>query len=176
MDFQPLHTARLDLVRTDPAHAEALFLIYGDSETVRFYPKAPCPSVEACREVVAQMLDAQRQGQGFRWSIRLRRTGQIVGSLGFHAWDRRQRRASFSYELIPAARGRGYAAEAARAVLAFGFERMGLRDVLAEIHAANAPSIRLAEALGFVRDGAMVRVWQGEALEFGLFILPAPPP
>jgi len=47
--------------------------------------------------------------------------------------------------------GRGYATEAARAALAFGFERLGLREIVAFTTVANARSRRVMDKLGMRR-------------------------
>lgn len=174
MTFRPLATARLDLVRVEPEHAAAFFEIYGDPDVVRLYPKEPCASVEACLDVVAAIQAIEARGEGFRWALRRRADAAIVGAVGFHDWNRRAAWAAFSYELIPAARGQGLAAEAARAALAFGFETMRLARVVAEIHAENTPSLRLAEALGFVPSGRYRRHWKNFTLPFRVFTLHAP--
>jgi RimJ/RimL family protein N-acetyltransferase len=56
-----------------------------------------------------------------------------------------------AYELLPQAHGHGYATEAARAVLDAGFDT-GRRRIWATIGSWNAPSLRVAEKLGFRRD------------------------
>ena len=52
------------------------------------------------------------------------------------------------WRLHPAWWGRGLATEAARASMAFGFERLELRSIVSIIDAANAASLRVAEKLG----------------------------
>jgi RimJ/RimL family protein N-acetyltransferase len=53
------------------------------------------------------------------------------------------------------ARGRGYATEAARAVMDHGLRELGLREIVADIHPHNSASIRVASKLGMThrRDG-----------------------
>lgn len=173
MMFPPLATARLDLVRIVPEHAEAFFEIYSDPAVMRLYPKEPCPSVAACGAVVEAMRAIETRGEGYRWALQRRTDGAVVGAVGFHDWDRQAAWAAFSYELIPSARGQGLAAEAAREALAFGFGPMRLRQVIAEIHAENEPSLRLAQALGFEPAGHYRRFWKNEALPFRVFKLRA---
>ncbi len=50
--------------------------------------------------------------------------------------------------------GRGYATEAARAALRFGFERAGLDEIVSFTASANARSRRVMERLGMARDPA----------------------
>jgi RimJ/RimL family protein N-acetyltransferase len=56
-----------------------------------------------------------------------------------------------AYELLPRAHGHGYATEAARALLDAAFDT-GRHRIWATIGATNAPSLRVAEKLGFRRD------------------------
>jgi RimJ/RimL family protein N-acetyltransferase len=90
----------------------------------------------------------------------------IVGTGGYHDWDRKRHEAKLSYELVPAARGRGLASEAVREALRYGYEEMGLGRVLAEIHPDNAASRRLAGRLGFEQVGQSRRFWRGESLTY----------
>ena len=48
--------------------------------------------------------------------------------------------------------GRGYATEGARAALAFGFEQLGLREIVSFTTAANRASRAVMERLGMTRD------------------------
>jgi ribosomal-protein-alanine N-acetyltransferase len=50
--------------------------------------------------------------------------------------------------------GRGYASEAARAAIAFGFESLGLEEILAWTTVENAASRRVMERIGMTRDAA----------------------
>jgi [ribosomal protein S5]-alanine N-acetyltransferase len=63
--------------------------------------------------------------------------------------------------------------EALAAVFAWGFEHMQLNRIEAQIHPRNAPSLKLAMALGFAREGLLreVAYWGGQhhdLLQWGL--------
>jgi RimJ/RimL family protein N-acetyltransferase len=58
------------------------------------------------------------------------------------------------WRLAPAYWGRGYATEAARAVLDDGFGRLGLAEIVAFTVPANRRSWRVMERLGMTRDSA----------------------
>ena len=57
------------------------------------------------------------------------------------------------WRLWPSFWGRGYATEAARACLAFGFHRLGLKEIVSFTTPGNRRSWRLMVRLGMVRDG-----------------------
>jgi RimJ/RimL family protein N-acetyltransferase len=58
------------------------------------------------------------------------------------------------WRLRPEAWGKGYASEAARAVLANGFGPLGLDEIVAYTAALNIRSQRVMERIGMVRDAA----------------------
>lgn len=57
---------------------------------------------------------------------------------------------------MPSAQGRGYATEAAGAVLRWMEEHSDSARLVCLIHTSNAPSLRVAEKLGFKSRGACV--------------------
>lgn len=59
--------------------------------------------------------------------------------------------------------GRGYATEAARAMVAYAFEELGLRRVFAQHYARNPASGRVLQKLGMQREGVL----RSHILRFG---------
>ncbi|OEJ29628.1 GNAT family N-acetyltransferase [Streptomyces agglomeratus] len=51
--------------------------------------------------------------------------------------------------------GKGYAADAARTMIRFGFRALGLHRISAAIGPDNLASIKLVEKLGFTREGIL---------------------
>lgn len=78
-----------------------------------------------------------------------RRTGLIIGYSGVNRFDfEAQPRLEFGYRLIPEARGRGFATEAGRALLAIAAETFS-GEIFAIIDPTNIPSQNVATKLGF---------------------------
>ncbi|GMA86662.1 hypothetical protein GCM10025868_19120 [Angustibacter aerolatus] len=59
------------------------------------------------------------------------------------------------YVLAERVWGRGYATEAARAVLRWAFDTLDLHRVQAEVDTRNAASARVLQKLGFVLEGTL---------------------
>jgi RimJ/RimL family protein N-acetyltransferase len=57
------------------------------------------------------------------------------------------------YSAAPWVRGKGYTSEAARAICAYGFERLALGRIVWRAHVGNNSSRRVAEKVGFVIEG-----------------------
>jgi RimJ/RimL family protein N-acetyltransferase len=65
--------------------------------------------------------------------------------------------AELGWTLDPAYGGQGYATETVRALIGISFTRLGLRRVVANCFADNAPSWRLMERVGMRREAHTVR-------------------
>ncbi|CUS06195.1 GCN5-related N-acetyltransferase [Candidatus Promineifilum breve] len=63
--------------------------------------------------------------------------------------------ADIGYELAPDAWGHGYATEAARAIVRFGFETLGLHRISADTVADNTASARVLQKLGLTLEGRL---------------------
>lgn len=100
------------------------------------------------------------------WLLRAmveRATRTLCGRIGFHAPPsdayRRETGADsveLGYEVAPAFRRRGYAREAALALMRWAFETHGQRVFVLSISPSNAPSMSMARALGFTECGSQM--------------------
>lgn len=97
---------------------------------------------------------AQR-GWGW-WAVELRSERRFLGFAGLDPVDPEMPfdGVEAGWRLHRDAWGHGYATEAGRAVLRYGFEELGLAEILAVIAAGNTPSRAVAERLGMVHDPA----------------------
>jgi RimJ/RimL family protein N-acetyltransferase len=72
----------------------------------------------------------------------------VVGDIGFHGPPDQRGSVTVGYGLAPGARGRGYATEALRAVVAWALEQPEVAAVEADTTHANLPSQRVMERAG----------------------------
>ncbi len=79
----------------------------------------------------------------------------VIGSVGIRVVSMSERQGSFGCELDPRHWGRGYAREAGRAMIEYGFRELGLHRIYAETLEENAAAISLAEGLGMRREGTL---------------------
>ena len=90
---------------------------------------------------------------------------RIVGTCTLFNLDARNRRAEIGYALARDSWGQGLMSEALGALIAYAFGPLGLTRLEADVDPRNAPSIRIVEKLGFVREGLLRERWHvgGEA-------------
>jgi ribosomal-protein-serine acetyltransferase len=81
--------------------------------------------------------------------------GAMVGTIGLHYVEWFDRSAELGYWIASGAEGRGYVTRAARAVSGFAFEIVGLHRIVVRCAVGNERSVRVAERLGFRREGLL---------------------
>ncbi|MFI6206893.1 GNAT family N-acetyltransferase [Streptomyces sp. NPDC051041] len=80
-----------------------------------------------------------------------RADGRAVGAMGFHGPPDEDGRVEVGYDLVGAARGHGYAAEALRALSAWALAREEVTSVFARVARDNLPSQGVVSRAGFTR-------------------------
>ncbi|WP_329125509.1 GNAT family N-acetyltransferase [Streptomyces sp. NBC_01353] len=106
--------------------------------------------------VVADMQAAfDERGFGW-WALEARGTGEFIGRVGLDEVDEDMPfpGVDIGWRLVRSAWGHGYATEAARACLAFGFETLGLPEVIASTTVNNLRSQAVMRRIGMTRDPA----------------------
>lgn len=147
--------------------ADALHVAFSDPDTMRYMPHGPYTDIEQTRDKIIGMASGARGG--WHWAVTTD-GGECLG------WalllKETEAQVSLGYMLNPAARGKGLARAATRAMLAYAFDVLGKNRVEAEIDPRNLASARVLETTGFTREGirrqGYVRL-HGEAVDNCLY-------
>jgi ribosomal-protein-alanine N-acetyltransferase len=151
--FPPLETERLILRQITPDDAEDMFRIFADPQVMRYGNTAPMRSIDQAHRKIAGITAAFHAREGIRWAITRRGSSRLIGSCGHWRLLKEHSRSEIGYELAPERWGQGIMPEGVGALLRFGFERMGLHSVEAQIEPNNQGSRRVLEKLGFAQEG-----------------------
>ncbi len=131
--------------------AEAFFALNGNPEVMRLTGEPLTDSIEAASNAIANYPDFDTVGYG-RWACVLKETQQVIGFCGLkyltdlNATD-------VGYRFLPEFWGRGLATEACAASIDFGFNRIGLKQIIGLVLPENAASIRVLEKSGMQKQG-----------------------
>jgi [ribosomal protein S5]-alanine N-acetyltransferase len=87
------------------------------------------------------------------WLMIERATRTVVGDIGFTGPPDDSGSVEIGYSVVPGRRRRGYATEAARAIVAWALRQPGVGVVVAGCDSDNTASIRVLERVGFVQTG-----------------------
>lgn len=148
-----LATERLSLRRPDDRDVDAIVGGVGDWDVARRLARVPHPYVPAdARFFLDHVVPAE-----WVWAITLKASDTLLGAIGLTPEESADA-AELGYWLSPAHWGSGITTEAARAVVAFGFERLGLPVITSGYFEDNPASGRVLRKLGFVETGHVMRL------------------
>lgn len=139
----PRLTPRLELRRLVPDDAEAVGELRKDPEVMRFLG-GPASENEARLRFERDLDHWKLHGYGLRVA-RLRESGEFVGMVGFRSFEGDP---DLSYMLDRRWWGDGYATEAARSCLAWGFDELGAQLVRAMTDRGHRASQRVLTKIG----------------------------
>jgi len=150
----------------DSALAEALWC---DEDVTHFFGGAMTPEQARAR------LDAEREREqqlGIQyWPMFLRETGEFAGCAGLRPWQYDARITEVGVHLMRSAWSLRLGEEAVRAMLAYGFETLGLPVIVAGHGADHENSRKLLDRLGFRYTHSAA--WGPKEIEVKLYALDA---
>lgn len=154
MNEQPvLMTDRLLLRPFTLKDAPVVRRLAGDYEVASRTLDIPYPYPDGAAEAwIATHKSEFRKGKSAVYAVTRIREGDLVGAVGLVAIDRRHGRAELGYWVGRPYWDRGYATEAARAVIECGFSALGLHRVYAMHLSRNPASGRVMEKCGMVHE------------------------
>jgi len=146
-----LETERLTLRPWREEDAEAALGVYGAAGVARWLDPAMdlVPDVHAMRLVLQQWIaeDGRLISPAGRWAVVLRQDHRVVGGATLLPLPPGNEDLEMGWQLDPAVWGRGYAAEAGRAIAAWAFAE-GCDEVVAVARVTNARAAATARRIG----------------------------
>lgn len=146
-----LETSRLRLRPYEETDLRDALVVLGDRETMSFYPQVYSePQVAA---MIRQSIETHRQHGYGRLAVIERLSGDLIGDCGITLQDiDGQQEYEVGYRIAKSRWGRGYAHEAAAAVVAYGFDVLALERLCSYMASDHHQSRRIAEKLGMTLE------------------------
>jgi RimJ/RimL family protein N-acetyltransferase len=143
-----IESERLRLTPFHKEDASDLYDYLSKEEVIRYEPYGVCTFEEAAAQAELRACDEKFI------AVRLK-NGKLIGNLyfskeEFETWE-------LGYVFNDTYWKNGYATEAARALLSYAFNEMGIRRVIAKCNPLNTNSWRLLERLGLRREGHLLK-------------------
>lgn len=150
-----LQTGRLVLRPFEAMDAPEVQRLAGDRAIAASTLTVPHPYPDGAAESwIATHQDHWTKRKVLTLAVTTRDGGALVGAVGL-ALTMSDRRAELGYWIGVPHWNRGYATEAARAVLDFGFGTLGLHRIMARHMARNPASGRVMQKLGMQQEGVL---------------------
>ncbi len=162
----PIHTARLQLRTFVDEDLSDLYAFHSLPDVARFvYWEAR--TLDQTKAVLARkktLIGLTEEGAGLALAVVLYETGRVIGEVSLVLRSQEHQQGEIGFIFNPDYAGRGYATEAAQAMLALGFETYQLHRIFGRCDVRNPGSYRLMERLGMRREAHFIHneIFKGE--------------
>jgi RimJ/RimL family protein N-acetyltransferase len=138
-----LETARLVVRSFEARDAGPWLAMVIDPEVRRFLPAGPAPTMELAQRIVGERQAMEREIGHTMWAVEDKATGTFVGQCGLRPVNEGAGpEIDLAYHYIRASWYKGYATEAAVAVIGYGLGPVGLATIMAVVVPENIGSWR----------------------------------
>ena len=150
-DLLPLETSRLRIRQYRESDLEPTRRMSQDAELRKWLPSGVYSDKEHADYVnVCGTADAKD------FVVEDKVTGCVVGEMTFHPWFV-EKTWEIGWLILPEFQGRGYASEAASALLDVGFSELEIHRIVATAQPQNPASFRVMEKVGMRREGEFLQ-------------------
>jgi [ribosomal protein S5]-alanine N-acetyltransferase len=163
--FPALETERFRLRQMEEGDAPHVFDYFSKDEVTRYYDLESFHDEKQAVEIIESWNNRFHINEGIRWGIALKASNKIIGSCGFHEWEKEHFKAEIGFEVHPSHWRQGVITEVLRPILKYGFGEMDLNRIEAYYDPENVASKRSLEKAGFTLEGVLRKA----AFEKGIF-------
>ena len=143
-----LETARLIVRSFEQRDAQAWLALVNDPDVTRFTPPGPPATLETFHEAIKRRHEMERERGYAMWAVDLKESGAFAGQCGLFPAERTGPEIELAYHFTTASWNKGFATEAAIAVLDRAFASIALQRVIAVVMTQNIGSWRVLEKVG----------------------------
>ncbi len=152
--FPSLKTNRFDLVEINESHLENIFELYRDPKVTEFFDLIPLKSREEAKKEIDFYRKRFKDNIGIRWGIALKNQTEIIGTLGYNKIIK-SHKGRIGYDLQSKYWGKGIMTEALEVIIDYGFDKLELNRIEAEVMQGNVGSEKLLAKLQFQKEGIL---------------------
>ena len=150
--FPVLQTERLNLRQITLADAGDFFALRTNKEATKYINKPLHKTVSETEELIKKVELGIQANETISWAITLKENPKLIGSVSYHKTNRANYRAEIGYMILPEHWNKGFVSEAVKVVLDYGFKRMNLHSIEANINPNNLVSAKLLKKFGFIKE------------------------
>lgn len=153
---QRIETDRLVLRRFAYSDDEAMLKHWISDEKIQsLYSEPTYTTKREVKQLLDNYISSYENREYYRWAIIDKETEDCIGQIAYFLVDSKNHFAEIEYCIGSQFQCRGFATEATKAVIEYGFEKMNLHKVQICTKTINKPSKRVIEKCGFVYEGTL---------------------
>ncbi|MGC7872712.1 GNAT family N-acetyltransferase [Desulfosporosinus sp. SYSU MS00001] len=135
--------------------ADMLNYWVSDPEIQSLYSEPVYTTKRDVKELLDKYISFYEKDNYYRWAIILKETDECIGQIAYFLVDNNNHFAEIEYCIGRGFQRKGFATEATKAVIQFGFNKMNLHKVQICHKSINIPSRKVIEKCGFVYEGTL---------------------
>jgi RimJ/RimL family protein N-acetyltransferase len=155
MNNQEILTERMRLRLIDFDDLDAIHRLHSIPAVNEFNTTGIPNSIEETINTIKPLIFENQldQIENYTFAIESNSSSEFMGLFGFKIGSKKYSRAEVWYKLRPYYWNKGFATEALKAVIHFGFETLKLHRIQAGCAVENIGSIKVLEKAGMIREG-----------------------
>lgn len=151
-----IETNRLVLRRFEYSDSDAMLKNWiADEKIQSMYSEPAYTTKEAVNELLDKYISSYEKKDYYRWAIIEKGLDECIGQIAFFLVDSINHFTEIEYCIGSQFQCKGYATEATKAIIRYGFERMNLHKIQICTKTINEPSRRVIEKCGFTYEGTL---------------------
>lgn len=153
---QTITTPRLILRKFTYSDAGSMLRNWAsDDEVQDMYGEPAYKTAEAVRELLDKYISRYDQDNALRWAVIEKESGECIGQAAYFLVDENNHFGEIEYCIGRAFQGKGYATEATRAIIGYGFDEVHFHKVQICVRPSNLPSRKVIAKCGFTYNGSL---------------------
>ena len=151
-----IETERLILRRFEYTDDTAMLKYWiADEKIQSLYSEPVYSTKEEVKELLDIYIDSYEKPDYYRWAIIEKDCGECIGQIAYFLVDNKNHFAEIEYCIGSEFQCWGYATEATKAIISFGFDEINLHKVQICTKTINQPSKRVIEKCGLTYEGTL---------------------
>lgn len=152
---QTINTERLILRRFEYSDIDSMLRNWiADEKTQWDYGEQCYTTYEAVKELFdTKYFVSYSKDDCYRWAVIEKESGECIGQIAYFTVNTSNQHGEIEYVIGSAYQGKGYATEMTKAVISFGFEKIGFHRIEIDCRTENEASRRVIEKCGLTYEG-----------------------
>ncbi|MBU3209490.1 GNAT family N-acetyltransferase [Clostridium algidicarnis] len=151
--FPTLESEKLIYREINSKDVEDIFKIYNDPEVAKYDWYNPIATKDNALSIINRYRNEFQGKEEITWGVARKNDNKIIGYCCLGDFDDDSRRSEIGYGFNRHEWSKGYATEAIKTLVKFGFEVMGLNRIEAIVTLGNAGSVKALKKANFTQEG-----------------------
>lgn len=153
---QTIETERLILRKFSYNDDDSMLKYWiSDPNIQSLYSEPIYTNKQEVKGILDKYISSYEKNDYYRWAIISKEINECIGQIAYFLVDSKNHFAEIEYCIGSCFQRKGLAAEATKAIIKFGFEKINLHKVQISHNSINMPSKRVIEKCGFTFEGAL---------------------